>query len=296
MSIPSIKSYKHEQRDSKIQSCAISLNDIGQLFNMLSQKASDAIKSEINFLRGIETLDDEKRAIEERNVKENMKLSFHLMEEKGGTTWNTDKSALNQENIPKGLRSLTFDNSIYYSIKTRTIPVNKFEVKIDFKKPPIFDLSVSPSEATYNESRITVSGNDQTWVVGVYQDVVDFFKERRKNRAWIHSRNTWDLLLLFLLIPLSFHILFKIQPSLGSVLPKLPGILYVGVNIWLFLVIITIFRLLLNYMRWAFPLIEFIRPEGSAIKTYRAIVTFFGLALISWILAHIFNFLFGFLP
>ena len=89
-----------------------------------------------------------------------------------------------------------------------------------------------------------------------------FLKERSLKRNWLYSSLTYDALLYLLIFPLIFRTVYKLGSFLN--LSNLPNVLGVMFYIYIFIVLLLGFRILFNYTKWIFPIIE-LKNGSSAI-------------------------------
>jgi hypothetical protein len=101
---------------------------------------------------------------------------------------------------------MTFGSSATLRIRSGNVPENWVKVQPDFDTPPLLDLSIPSDEPTPNESLMTVSGSDITWVTAVHADSQEFFQERRLRRGWLHAKHSYDVILMLVSLPLTFRL------------------------------------------------------------------------------------------
>ena len=280
--------YKTNSQYTPIQSCVLSIKDLLELFEILSKKALEVTEAEILNLPQLPDKTPKEIDEAQKYIRDILKLNVQLVGTKGEIVISQNKSIFDENNIPKDLRLVVFENSYNFNFNMKKMPNNYFEVRIDFTKPPVFDLSTSPDNPTLNNSYIKVTGNNETWVTGVYQIIVAFFKDKKTNRNRIHSKNTYLLFLYVLMFPFTFWSLFRIDIHLQPAIFNISKILLVALYTYVFFVILLIYRLLFNYARWMFPPIEFVRNNESKMSKHRRILL--GI-IVSLALAFLYDFL-----
>jgi hypothetical protein len=163
-----------------------------------------------------------------------------------------DPSVLDGGHLPKPLASIQFDIGSFYQFTQNRLAPNRTVVRLDFTRPPVFDISNVSLLPTPNDSMIQVIGNDSMWVSGVHDKMVTTLRHGRVRSAWVHSRYTYDALLLMVGLPASLAAASLIGGIVsGSPLKQLAGFLF---SLYLSLLV---FRLAFGIVRWLLPTIEF---------------------------------------
>ncbi len=146
---------------------------------------------------------------------------------------------------------------------------NHFELFIDFHQPKVFDLSFQPSLKTPNNSEFKVEGSDSTWVNGVFKEIESELKEHESKFKTIHKGGVYDFLVWFLGIPLGFYTCHELsewaEGSFSSLFIRSAFYVYV-----LFLCLFLV-RILFQYIRWVYPMIEYKSKNGRSIKHQAAL-------------------------
>ena len=150
-------------------------------------------------------------------------------------------------------------------------PRNRFELLLDFTKPELFNLSLSPSISTPNASNIFVTGLNSDWVSGVYRKVTDFIKQKKTRRGFFHRHSVYDLLLLLLGIPFAFWMTYKLSGLINSMFGGFSAFVQNGAYVCLFFLMLHIFRALFVYARWVFPIVEY-RGSTDTARRHRYIL------------------------
>jgi hypothetical protein len=143
-------------------------------------------------------------------------------------------------------------------------------VFLDFSKPPLIDLTNQPSSPTPNNSNFFISAETEGWSTSLRARLNEFVAQRRTVLSWIHRKGAYDALLLVVGLPAALWGSYRFGgfiPAVGQVAPAIEAMLYV----YLFLLLISAFRALFSYSRWAFPRIEF-DDESSAVIKHRAVL------------------------
>jgi hypothetical protein len=148
-------------------------------------------------------------------------------------------------------------------------------IEFDFDNTDIFDLTKNASSKTENMSAIIISGNNNSWVEGTYENLINLLKNSKHSRSWIHQRNIYDLFLWLVVMPLNFWNLITIENNFKIILNSFSSILRVGIYIYAFIIFTLLYRFLFNYFRWVFPYMEFYREDIRKGNKHRIALTFF---------------------
>ncbi|MBT8379172.1 MAG: hypothetical protein KJN64_08070 [Ignavibacteria bacterium] len=183
------------------------------------------------------------------------KVTIIILGSKGERIVSHNENIFDVKNLPDEITQILFDNSLSYRNKVQQNPQNMFRIIYDFTKPSIFDFRTKPS-VNINNSSIDISGQNETWVNGVYEQLISSIKERKTKRSWLYANYIYEILMLTLIIPLSILNLHMLSDLLAIPTLNLPSIIEVGLYIYMFILFLWIFRGIFNYSRWLFPYTE----------------------------------------
>jgi hypothetical protein len=190
--------------------------------------------------------------------------------------------ALSDNALPDRIAFLRFDSSAAFQFMNIALPIHRFYVHLDFTEPPTF-ASYNPwSQPSPNASQIEVNGSDQTWVTGVYEWIIGFFRARHRRREWLHTQRTFNIAHWIIGFPAALWIVYRLTyyvPALSKIHPALQGAIYA----YIFLVSLLLFRGVIWSFRWLFPVVEL---AGSRSKVVRGVLS---LVLSSILLALLYD-------
>ena len=172
----------------------------------------------------------------------------------------------NSPRFPDKVKTLYINSDLVLKILYNWFPRNRFELFLDFTKPEFFNLSLSPSRSTPNESKILVSGRNETWVNGVYHAVMEFVKNRKTRRKFFHRHSVYDLLLICVGFPFAFWGAYKLSGWINSLFGEHSGILKSAAYVYVFYFSLLLIRVLFDYARWIFPIVEYKESTDTAQK------------------------------
>jgi hypothetical protein len=280
--------YKSNYRQQKMPSCTCDLDYFKALFETLKVSTEEGANIEIAKLKKKDEDSDEAFEKLKVDAKSLYKVAVHIFGSKGEYIYAESSSIFDDPGLPEAITKITFDNSSKFkAILQKREPINKFRIVFDFSKPVIFDFNSSPSLATPNNSFISVLGENDTWVSGVYNKIMESLKDRANRRGWLHRNNIYDFFLWFLVIPLNFRLLYNINKILPSGFSGMSDFFKAACYLYFFIVILYLFRMLFNYVRWIFPNIEVIRNVKKGAIGHRA---FLGVILSSIALGFLYDF------
>ena len=237
----------------QITACAFSREDLKKLCEILQESSNAAAKEEIDHYTPLDRPPEQIRS----DITL-LKLGFELKVTVQGIddqrVYGTISDVFNSPRFPDKVKNLYIDSAQYLRDFQNWYPRNRFELLLDFTKPELFNLSLSPSISTPNASHVLVTGLNSDWVNGVYRKVTDFIEQRRTHRQFFHRHSIYDLLLPCGCFPFAFSIAYKFS---GLINNRFSGILQSVVYVYLFYLSLLSFRILFDYARWIFPIVEY---------------------------------------
>jgi len=262
--------YKTNYRSSNIQSCTLNKEDLKKLCDTLKEKHNEAIEHEVKEFKYPDNVTNEDKIKIENSIKKDFKMSVHIIGINGKTLIGEDSSIFEDKDFPEELSFIGMSNFFTYKFFKGYEPKNSFNIRINIFKTSIlcFSYPIEPIEST-----ITVSGSNETWVTATYQKSVDFLNTRKNNRNWLHKSTTWDLFLYLLIFPITFWITYRIDNYIRAANLSLSIVLLIATYFYTFILILLSLRILFNYSKWMFPLIEY-HVNTSKISRHRKFLYF----------------------
>lgn len=248
--------YKSNQIYAPLPSCTLDIAYFKKLYDILNKITQEAAEIEISKLKknpGQSNDDFIKLTDYARSL---YKLSIQVVGTKGEYIFSDSPTIFEEAHLPDHIARVIFDNSLQFNFSLKRDPLNKIKVEFDFQKAKVFDFVTSPSEATPNTSTIYVLGENETWVSGAYKNVIQSLQERANKRNWLHKTNIYDLFLGFIIIPLGFFTIYKIERSFSLKTSGISTVFVAALYLYFFIIVLNIFRMTFNYVRWIFPKME----------------------------------------
>ena len=246
----------------QIIACAFSKDDLKALCEILQESNYAAAEEEIT------NYEPSDRPIEQILAdREVLRLGFELQVTVRGiddkVLFGTIPVVFSSPRFPDQVKTLYINSELDLKNLHNWSPRNRFELLLDFTKPELFNLSLSPSISTPNASNIFVTGLNSDWVSGVYRKVTDFIEQRRTHRQFFHRHSIYDLLLPCGCFPFAFSIAFKFSDLINN---RFLGILKNAAYVYVFYLSLLSFRILFDYARWIFPIVEYKSTMDTARK------------------------------
>ena len=260
--------YRGLQRSAKIPACVVSLDDLRRLYTNLNEKTREALDRHLETTPRRADISDEQFEQLKVQAREVGGLTVSVNGSGGEQVLATTATALAQASLPEQITSITFDSATALQAFNVT-PLNRFRVHLDFTEPPGFNAYNPWDQPTPNGSQLEIIGSDETWVTGVYESTLTFFRQRRQHRSWLHGHITFNLLNYLLGFPAALWIIFRLDSTAPLSFQAIHGALRGALYVYLFLLALLIFRLIIGGFRWIFPLIEI---EGARSKKARGLL------------------------
>jgi hypothetical protein len=269
--------YRGVERTQLLPACKVSISELKRLYRELQMK-NDELFAEL--AKEQQVTPERTKEQGEKNVRDNLRVTIVARGHHGEQVVSYDDSGLRDDHLPAKLTSIQFDSAWIARILGATI-LNRFDVTFYFDAPKLFDFS-TPTQ-TQNGSGFRVVAENTTWGVAVQDVVLKWLEDKQLGRGWLHRENTYDLLLIFLGLPMCIWGAWRAYSGwvIGTPIGQSPTGLGVVAAIWFFLVLLYVVRLLFGAARWMWPYVELDRKphaRGVVLRTalLGLIITLFG--------------------
>lgn len=252
---------------SPIGACVLNYEDVKRLFDIIEEKQQEQAQIIIAQLAKQQNEDDNQFVERRTRVIRSLVTTISMTGPNGETVMGNTRSLLDSAAVPERIVQIYFDTSTAPTALLKITPNNRASLLLDFSRPSLVTFGVTPSAPTPNNSNYSIFGDSEPWVTSLAARVREFFIERKTNIGWFHKSGCYDILLVFIGVPAALWGCYR----LGSLLPtaKLPAILITSVYVYLFFLVLNIFRILFSYTRWVFPLVELHNPQASWPQRHR---------------------------
>lgn len=278
--------YRGLFRAATVPPCLVSLEDLQRLFTELNTKTAEALERHLATLIQPPEMQPEQFSALKEEARRVGTLTVTIQGADGEQIIGTSDDVL-KANLPDSIDWISFDSAASLKVYNVT-PLNRFTVRLDFTEPPSFDSYNPWEQPTPNNSQLEVIGSDHTWATAVYESTLSFFRKRGRRRQWLHSQQAFNAANWLVGFPAALWLIYRLDSGatgLAGMHPALLGALYV----YVFLLVLLVFRSLIWAIRWMFPVIEF---EGARSNVARAAV---GTVVGSLVLALLYDVLRAFL-
>jgi hypothetical protein len=260
--------YRGLYRAERIPACAISLGDLKRLYIDLSEKTREALERQLGSFQGQPGQSTKELEEIKAEVKNIGGMSVVILGGRGERLLSNTTNPFEGQDLPDVVTNITFDSAAALQTYDVTAP-NRFRLVLDFTEPPSFSTYDPWNQRTPNNSSIEVQGPDTTWVSGVYEYVISFFRARKKRRTWLHTETAFLLLNWLIGFPAALWIVYRIDSQFVSAFGKMHGALRGAIYVYIVLLALLEFRVSVAAFRWIFPLVEL---EGARSKRVRGVV------------------------
>lgn len=275
-----MKATLHLRQKERIRSFSVGKLELRQLLELLQERSSAAADLEISHWVKPETKSDAEYEAEKNEVRDGFVLRPTVTGIDGRELYGTISELFASPNFPEEVAQLYVNTEIPLKTKFNYQPGNCFQLFLDFGKPAVLNFSIMPSTETANESTFSVNGRNATWVNGVFSEVVKFISQKRSAHSWLHRHSIYDLLLWLIGFPVSFWLCSKASPLISFLSDSSSEFLKAAAYFYVFIISISLLRVLFHYARWIWPLVEYRSESNRSIK-HRATLWMILLGIIS---------------
>ena len=237
-----------------LSSCALTSNDLRDLRILLLRMAQDAANRQVASLTRAVGQSQEDFVGLQNYVRGLLELATTVHGADGDWLGGSGTDVLAERPLPVNMSRIEFDSSFYHRNQTRNAPPNSFTVTLDFRRTAVMESFVAAGSYV-NESMVSVSGQDATWVNGVATELRAFFIQRSTERDWLHSPHSYNVASI-VGFPLSFLWVYRIDRWFSPLTHALPQPLVVAIYVYIVLLFMFAYRLTFNFARRTFPKIE----------------------------------------
>jgi hypothetical protein len=273
----------HINQKKQIRSFSTNHDELRRLLDVLQERAFAAADIEERHLNKLESQTDEQY----EQAKKDLRAGFRFLVTVSGTDGRklsgTIEDIFDSPNFPGNVKDLILDSATPLRTRYNYYPRNKIVLFIDFGRPAVLNFTIMPSQETMNESNIEVSGNDVTWVNGVFQEAVDYISKYPTTASWLHRHTVYDVIVWLLGLPLSFWACAKASRFIETGFLENSPFLRAALYVYIFFISLSLLRVAFHYARWIWPLTEYRSNINKSLKhkaVFTAICSSIGLRLL----------------
>jgi len=283
--------YRSNSYFEKLPSCALKIEDLKRLLEILDDSVKEAGELEVSTLKkSLGQTQEDFEALKEY-VRSIYVVSVVIIGSRGEYIQTDSSNSFNTGKLPQSISKVIFDTSLKFKALTQDRwPVNRIKTQLDFRKTRIWDFSTPPSSETINESFVDSSGKNATWVRGTSQKVMDVLRAKKTNRGWLHKHGIYNIVVWFFIMPFVIWNAHKLESHFHDYF-KAHMILTVSLYLYFVFLVCNIFMVFFNYARWIFPYAELENYSASKYKVHRYILSVIGLTVLGSIIYDVFKIL-----
>ncbi len=243
-------------RTRKIHACVFSRDDLLRLYEQLNVKLEEELVNRISSISVAPEGPEENIEALIRELKDAYKISITINTMDGESLFGTDRNVIDNISPDMEISSIYLSSKSGFEGRFNVPPKNHFSILLDFTKPQVFDLLNPVSRPTPNASSFEVSGQDDTWVRAVYDQIRSSFEAKKTKRAWLHRQGMYDLFLYLFVVPLIALILWRLSSVYNVLFPNSPVIADITAGFYGVLILGNLYRFIFGYTKWIFPVVE----------------------------------------
>ncbi|MCA8932582.1 MAG: hypothetical protein KDA49_08955 [Rhodospirillaceae bacterium] len=270
------KIHRHINCSRPLSAITIDIADVQKIFEKLDAKCKKDGWDELDKLQKMEDETPEEHSARIRKLHEELfHVSVFIYGDDGSCIIGEDSNIFSFVNLPSKISRIYMTNTLAYRTQIDRDPLNRFELTLDFSRPPIVDTNQIASAPTINNSTINSIG-DEEYVNVVVAHVVDLERNRQNNRKSFHSGFSYEVGLLVFGFPFTLSACWTASDTIDRIVSITHSFLGVIFYVYLVIFCLNLYRVIVGYMRWLFPLVELRqnRSFGTMHKAFwAAIVT-----------------------
>lgn len=238
--------------------------DVRRIVERLLQHVNDESQREFARLVELNPENLARREEIEKDCEQAYRISVTIVGRDGESLFGHGIEPFDSPNLPEPVLAIYISNVAAYQAIVGRAPTNTFTLHLDFSIPPLIDNENPVSSPTQNFSNFTVEGDRNEWVASIHQAVMDVIEKKWNGRKFLHAASVYDIGLFFLGFPASIYLCWRfsghVETWLGAINPFLSGAAY----IYIFFLILNLYRVLFGYTKWAFPTVELASNESRS--------------------------------
>lgn len=255
-----------------IRGCALDLDQIKKFYSGLAKINREFGEKVIATLTKDPGLDDEQWSAKKKFLLDDaFRITITIRGHHDEQLYGEDLNIFQVDNLPLPIRSIFLTNvSAWQRNAQNSDPPNRVNVLLDFGKPALVDPNPIVSEATPNNSSVTINAQDMTYFRAVRQLVDEKLLGRRTLYSMIHRNYAYDVGVWIVVLPAAL-LIATYYMDLWLPLDG-PNASYR----WAFFIyaigtVLVGYRVLVSYTKWAFPVTLLKENKDSAWK-HRAVI------------------------
>jgi hypothetical protein len=131
-----------------------------------------------------------------------------------------NESFLESINIPDQIKGVFISTKSVPQAVLGVQPLCAIIVNLDFTRFPLLDFTRMPTLATPNASNFEISADDESWFTTANTKLSQFFSERKTHTNWLHGAAIYDILLIFIGVPIGIWASYRLGGAIEKNMEK----------------------------------------------------------------------------
>ena len=242
----------------------VSIQDVRRIVERLQPHVNDEGYREVRSMLEMGPDSPERRELLDKERKQAFQIAINILGRDGESLFGYGTDPFDSPNIPDPIQSIGIDNTVAYKAIAERVPTNMFSLIMDFSKPPLIDANNPVSSPTHNFSIFIVEGERDAWVASIHQAVMDILGKRSNRRNFIHAAFVYDIGLFVLGFPVGFYLCWRLSEVITKYFDSISSFLSVAAYIYIVFLVVSVYRVLFGYTKWAFPTVELTSNESRS--------------------------------
>ena len=247
---------------------SMSVEDVRRIVQRLLPHVEEEGHREVNQLLDSGPYDEERHVQLDLQREQAFRISVTIFGRDGESLFGYGTEPFDSPNRSTPIESIFITNNIAYQHQTGRNPLNSFTLHLDFSTPPLVDNNNPVSNPTPNFSNFTVEGDRDAWVASIYQAVMDVLSKKSNGRNFMHAAFVYDIGLGLLSLPVSIYLCWRFSGFVEAYLGVLSPFIATAAYIYVVFLVLSVYRILFGYTKWAFPIVELTDNENRS-KVHR---------------------------
>ena len=254
-----------------LQGISMSVPDVRRIVERLLPHVEEERHREVNQLLNSGSYDQERHVQLNLERERAFQISVTIYGRDGESLFGYGTDPFDSPNIPTPIESIFITNNTAYKTVTGRNLLNNFTLHLDFSTPPLVDNNNPVSNPTPNFSNLTVEGDRDAWVASIHQAVMDVLGKKLNGRSFMHAAFVYDIGLGLLGFPVAIYLCWRFSGFVETYLGVLSPFIAAAAYIYVFFLVLNVYRVLFGYTKWAFPTVELTDNEDQS-KTHRKVL------------------------
>lgn len=251
------------RKDVPLRGLALDWDDVKKIYRRLSQCVDLQGQRAVTLLqRRPEQTDPEFERLKQEFRQQGFKVTVTIKGADGESLFGENVDVFDSPLLPETVASVYMTNTTAHQAAFGSLPLDQFELLLDFSKPALMD-SNPVSSPTPNSSGIVAQGRSATWVSSILDAVLGVTKGKENGHGPLHRAFIYDLGVWVFALPYSIYLCWRLSAYVSKYF-GVNAFLQAAVYAYIIVIVLWCYRILFGYSKWAFPLMELRRGHYKA--------------------------------